>query len=113
MNNIEILTFDTKKQKKVLAGLYNPEKKTFYKNVSAGHWMNIHKGFGISVEVMDDLKTRGCYWIVVVFGNEIRKVLFDIWNNKSADTYGHGKQKFMPWDGMSVVNSDQQELFKD
>ena len=105
---MDLLVYDPKKKKMVLAGKYDENTGIFFKECTGKHWMKIRAGFGISEEVIGTLSKMGCKYIRIKFGKEIRQVVFDIWSYMKTEGFGHDKQKFFGWERMSVIQSNQE-----
>jgi len=94
---IRLNAYDPKKDKEVFAGIYNAETKTFVKNVTKRHYMILEVGYGIQLEVMDNLARWGCKKIEIRTKTLIYTVLFETWYKQgNHKNYGHGEQVFFP-----------------
>jgi len=91
-----IKTFDPKKQIEVVAGAFDQTTRCFSKEVQPAHYMIKERGYGISEDVVQQLKELGCLAIKVKTKKNKRYVYMfkDILNLEVKD-YGHGKQRFM------------------
>ena len=85
---------DLTKEKKVLTGLFDDVSKTFFKKVKKNHYMRICKGFGISDDVLCQLKELGCENISISGFANFESKLED-WFKKPAKNFSHGFQRFM------------------
>jgi len=92
---MKIFTFDTKKEKQVLAGEYSPELKTFYKKCNSKHFMCIEKGYGISEEVLQQLIQLDCRYIIIRTKTTTINSELNDWLKKPMKNYGSGNQRFI------------------
>jgi len=95
---MKLLTFDPGKQKVVLVGYWNKEKKLLGRRVGPEHFMRVVQGYGIQNVAFQELIKSGIKHIAL---KEIHTgdVLFSTtkeWLDKGrvAD-YGNGKQRFL------------------
>lgn len=95
-SSMRLLTYDPKKQKTVVAGYFT--EKIFFKEVKNNHYMKLCKGYGINVDVIDQLKKLDCKLIVVFTPTNILMSMFIDWLKPNIRTldFGYGKQKFLP-----------------
>lgn len=110
---MNILTYDIKKRKNVLCGVFNETTKDFYKEVNDSHFMRMYQGYGISSEVLKELEMYGCQRIIIKTKNEVRQIPFSIWNMQKETSFGHGFQRFFPFEKMNVIKSTQIDLFNE
>ena len=94
---IRLKAYDPKKDKEVFAGLYISDTSTFVKNVTKRHFMILEAGYGIQIEVMDNLARWGCKRIEIRSKKSVYTVLFETWYKQGKrKNYGHGEQIFFP-----------------
>lgn len=93
---MKLLTFDPKKNKKVLIGEIAGD--TLFRDVEAKHFMNVLQGYGIQEVGFSDAISKGVKFIVLKEAHTGKRWKSDIdtWklHGKVAD-YGHGKQRFL------------------
>ncbi len=93
---ITIQTFDKKKNRKVVAGVFYEESKIYVKTVKGNHYMVKERGYGIQFDIIRDLIHLECQQIYIYTQSSIYKCLFQDWLKKSTvKDYGHGKQSFL------------------
>jgi len=101
---IKIITFDTQKNKDVVAGFYYPDSGNFEKKVKQSNYMLKESGYGIQNEVMRRLSQVGCQFISVLIDNKIYRTRFTEWFHQgNIKNYGHGLQNFYPLELMTLV----------
>ena len=94
---ITIQTFDKKKNRKVVAGVFYEESKIYVKTVKGNHYMVKERGYGIQGDIIEDLINLDCQQIYIYSQNKKHKCLFQDWLKKcKIKDYGHGNQSFMP-----------------
>jgi hypothetical protein len=92
---MKIHCFDPRKNKKVLAGEYNPVDYTFIKKCKKSNYMIIEKGYGIQEEVIENLGRIGCINILIIVGDKQYTSLLTDWLKEPMKNYGHGVQRFL------------------
>jgi hypothetical protein len=102
---MKVYIFDKKKRKKVLAG--NIQDATFIKDVKRKHFMRCKQGFGISDEVFPILQQNNVNYIQINCNGERRKCHILRWLHTPSKDFGHGSQKFVPWDSMTDIDKKQ------
>jgi hypothetical protein len=94
---MKLLTFDTRKQKKVLVGEINGDK--LVKKVTANHFMRIVNGYGIQYEALAELSDKKIKTIEVHELEGLRRkwtATVKEWIEKSKTMdFGNGKQVFL------------------
>ena len=94
---MKISVYDPKKRKKVTVGIYNIPKRTLTKKVSKEHYMILERSYGISEEVVNQLKDLNCKWIQIITSSAVYSVSFYTFLTYSRiKDYGHGQQRFLP-----------------
>lgn len=94
---MRIMTYDPRKDKEVIAGIYDTDAKIFTKTVTKRNLMRKEGGYGIQAEVMEDLYNRHCSIIKIKIGKKIYTLLFITWYLEGKfKNYGHGDQYFYP-----------------
>lgn len=98
-----IKTYDDKKEKEVLCGYV--EGDTYYRDVDNKHFMVKHDGYGIQLDVMNQLLKMGVKTIVInTKAGTTHTVPFRTWATKGKkDSYGHGEQIFLSKKFMNVT----------
>jgi hypothetical protein len=91
---MKIFCFDPGKGRNILAGKYNSSDYTFIKKVNKRHFMVIEKSYGISEEVLQQLKKLGCVNIMIITKKGIQLSLLGDWLKRPIKNYGHGFQRF-------------------
>jgi len=93
---MKITVYDPKKRKKVTVGTYNVAKRLLTKKVNDEHFMRIEKGYGISEDVVDQLRDLNCKWIDIITPVASYKVSFYTFlRYGNVKDYGHGSQRFI------------------
>lgn len=96
---MNIYTFDSKKQKKVLCG--NFTQNTFIREVLRGkHYMNVVGGYGIQEDAFNELLDLGCKYIVIKELDTKSNLYSQIktWQDRPKvhiANYGSGIQRFL------------------
>lgn len=95
--NMPIYTFDPKKNKNVVAGLYEADSGMFIKKVNKHHYMILEKGYGLSEEVVQQLIALDCKKIRIITEKQkmVYEFNFDCILIKPIKNYGHGNQRFL------------------
>ena len=94
---MKFMAYDSKKEKKVIAGTFDKDTHTFIKRVTKKHYMIKEGGYGIQVHVMDDLSWAGCVMIIIKTSKVTYSLPFKIWYEQGTyKNYGHGEQCFYP-----------------
>ena len=100
-----VVTLDKQKDKLVKVGILT-KNKVFKKIVDERkHFMHKEQGYGIQIEVMEQLAKLGCskIFITVKPTNLKYSVDFNTWKNYNRiKDYGHGLQSFFPLNKMQV-----------
>ncbi len=88
-----LYSYDPRKGKQVVGG--EIRDGVFYKKVSPKHFMRIEQGYGISEDVIIQLKKLECKKIKIK--SKVNSYLFDFEEilNKPVKNYGSGKQRFL------------------
>ena len=95
-----VYSFDPKKNKRIVAGMYDSDANVYSKGVNKGiHFMKIVDGYGIQEDIYESVVKRQSKVQIFEISAAGRKVLTSSyldWNTqgKTAD-YGHGKQRFL------------------
>jgi len=93
---MKILTWDSKKGKKVLCGELIGD--TLFRDVEAKHFMRVLQGYGIQEVAFQEILSRGAKYIILKETHTDKRWKADVetWkmHSKVAD-YGHGKQRFL------------------
>lgn len=89
----KIHTYDPKKGKRLLAGQF--DSGVFYKQVKPRHYMIKEKGFGISEDVINQLKELDCKKIIIKTKKNKYEFGFDYILDRPIRNYGHGSQRFL------------------
>lgn|SRR3990167_11016198 len=110
---MKILSYDPKKGKKIDAGNFNSETKTFIKVVNRNHYFRLREGYGISEDVILQLTDLACKTVCIANESEIKTILFEFVKTLPSENFGNGNQKFISWKKMSVYKSPQIEFFND
>lgn len=92
---MDIHTYDYVKEKNVKAGWI--EGNTFFKKVTRRkHFCWKHSGWGISLDVISELRNNNIRDIVIVEGKKKHKISFNEFIlNAVKDLLGHGPQYFI------------------
>lgn len=101
MSRIRLLTFDKNKKRSVKAGYV--ENGVFYKNVDNEHYMIKYSGYGVQVDVLEELVKAGIKEIRIITskGTLIKSHLSDWVSKGKKDSFGHGEQIFLAVSEMS------------
>ncbi len=90
----------------ILAGYYNPESKTFFKDVvRAKHFFRIVSGYGIQSDVYEGLLKEGCQNVIIKesdTGNILESYLSTWTDNGGNWTGRNGKQRTLSEKYMEV-----------
>lgn len=92
---IELFSFDPKKHKKVLAGIYLFDSFIFRKEVKPRHFMVKENGYGISEDIIQQLIHLGCDKIQIQTKKNLYEFSFESLLNQPIKDYGHGSQRFL------------------
>lgn len=92
-----IYSYDPKKNKKVKSGeiIYG----IFTRKVSSKHFMRCLQAYGLSLDVIKQLKENKCNTVEIIKGKERYISSFNLWLNplySVTKNYGHGLQVFLP-----------------
>lgn len=100
---MQIIAFDIKKRKEVLAG--DLVGDTFIKRVKASHYMKVIDGYGISDSAFQKIMELGCTKILVKTPTEILGSGIGQWLRHGATAdYGSGRQRFLSLKYMTKVH---------
>lgn len=103
MKALKIHSYDEAKGKKVLAGTVIGD--TFYRNVNSKHFMVKHHGYGISVDVLQQIFQLGVTYIQIDTekGTKHFSKTQDWIANGDKVNYKHGEQVFLDIKYMEVT----------
>lgn len=86
-----------------IVGDYDSEKRTYTKLVKEReHKMWKYNGYGIQMDVLRDLKKKGCEYILIIEDGKVeyRSQIWDWFEVGTKGDFGHGEQMFLPVDEM-------------
>jgi len=101
-----LYTYDPKKNKKVLVGVYT--YGFFFKTVSSKHFMIKEQGYGIQEDVIEQLKELGCERVYIKTPTHIYRTEFSEWLEQDIKNYGHGNQRFLSVAKTNPVTYEQE-----
>ena len=90
-----IYTYDPKKNREVLTGIYDEFTLRFTKEVKPEHYMIKEKGYGIQEDIIQELILLGCEQIRFISKTKIIDFPFELVLEKPIKNYGHGEQRFI------------------
>jgi len=90
-----IRSYDPRKRKTVPAGTYDIKSCTFLKKVFPQHYMIKEKGYGISEDVVEQLRQLLCEKIRIKTKNSLYEFTFNELLKSVPQNYGSGKQRFL------------------
>lgn len=90
-----IRSYDPRKRKTVPAGTYDTTTMVFLKKVQSIHYMIKEKGYGISEDVVEQLRQLLCEKIQIQTKNSLYEFSFNELLEAIPQNYGSGKQRFL------------------
>ncbi len=101
VHGIEVMTYDMKKDKKVLCGHLKGD--TFYREVKPEHLMHKFNSYAIQEDAFHYLVINGCKRVVLQTQDGYLVSTIEDWlqPNIKVMNYGHGSQRFLPVKYMS------------
>lgn len=101
-----IKTFDEAKGKSIIAGVVKGD--TFHRKVDKKkEFMRVENGYGISVDVINQLIGNQTEYIEIDDGIKKWRTNVSTWKNQTPKNYGHGIQHFLPITA-GVIKADRQ-----
>jgi len=102
---MKIYTFDPRKQKRVMAGVYRDN--IFYKHVKKNHFMNKEKGYGIQEDVIQKLMGLGCKTVSISSSTNGHFFSMNYVSRQEIKDYGNGPQRFLGIEVPEKTNKNQ------
>ena len=92
MKPIRIMTFDPRKNGRVLVGDYQDGVLT--RRVTSNHFMKKEQGYGIQEDAVERLKELGCTSVHYITSSREFDIPFIEYLNAKSKDYGNGLQRF-------------------